>query len=97
MMEGQNYITVNELCVSHGVTTQFMIELHEFGLVEVIKKKDTHYISYEELPKVEKIIRLYSDLDINLEGIAVIRELLDRIDHMHEEIIFLKNKLRLYE
>jgi hypothetical protein len=97
MMEQFNYIAVKDFCFSHGITTQFIIELYEFGLIEVITKKDGDYILYEELPRVEKILRLHADLNINLEGIAVIRELLDRIEFMHEENISLRNKLRFYE
>lgn len=96
-MEKYNYIEVNEFCVSHGVSTQFMFELHEFGLIEIIQKKDIQYFSNKELPKAEKIIRLYSDLDINLEGIEVIHDLLERIERMQGEILALKNKLRVYE
>lgn len=97
MMEQFNYITVKDFCFSHGISTQFMFELHEFGLIEVITKGNVEYILYEELPNVEKILRLHADLNINLEGIAVIRELLDRIELMHEENISLRNKLRFYE
>lgn len=91
------YIEVNEFCASHGITSQFMLELHEYGLIEIIQKKDAHYLLYKELPKAEKIIRLYSDLDINLEGIEVIHDLLERIERMQHEIVSLKNKLRFYE
>jgi hypothetical protein len=97
MMEGHNYITVKEFCVSHGITSNFIFELHEFGLIEVIQQEDTHYLSYEELPKAEKILRLHSDLEINLEGIEVIHELLERIHRMQGEIISLRNRLRIYE
>ena len=97
MMEQFNYIAVKDFCFSHGISTQFMFELYEFGLIEVITKKDGDYILYEELPRVEKILRLHADLNINLEGIAVIRELLDRIELMQEENISLRNKLRFYE
>ncbi|MCP4977782.1 MAG: MerR family transcriptional regulator [Maribacter sp.] len=97
MMEQYNYIEVNEFCISHGITTQFMFELHEFGLIEIIQKKNIQYLSNKELPKAEKIIRLYSDLDINLEGIEVIHDLLERIERMQGEILALKNRLQAYE
>lgn len=96
-MEQYKYIAVEEFCFSHGVTTQFIIQLHDFGLIEVVTKEDMEYIQYEELPKVEKIVRLHSDLNINLEGIEVIQDLLDRIAHMQGQIITLKNKLQVYE
>ncbi|MDX1760458.1 MAG: chaperone modulator CbpM, partial [Arenibacter algicola] len=59
--------------------------------------EDTHYLPIQQLPKAEKILRLHSDLDINLEGIAVITRLLKRMEKMQNEITQLKNKLDLYK
>lgn len=96
-MEHYQYIEVQEFCHGHGVTLHFMHELHDFGLIEIVQRNNVHYFSHEELPKAEKIIRLYADLDINLEGIEVIHDLLERIELMQGEIKALKNKLRIYE
>lgn len=96
-MRQDNYIRITEFCNSHRITTQFIIQLHEFGLLDVVKKREIYYLSHEELSKAEKIVRLYQDLDINLEGIEVINQLLHRIESLQEEIISLKNRLRLYE
>jgi|TARA_R100001369_G_scaffold92209_1_gene136155 hypothetical protein len=73
------------------------MELYEYGLVDVVVKEDTHYLPIQQLPKAEKILRLHSDLDINLEGIAVITRLLKRMEKMQNEITQLKNKLDLYK
>jgi len=55
------------------------------------------FIDSGQLQQLEKYIRLYYELDINLEGIETITHLLRRIDLMQDEIIMLKNRLRLYE
>jgi hypothetical protein len=73
------------------------MELYEFGLVDVVVKENVHYLPIHQLPKAEKILRLHSDLDINLEGIAVITRLLNRMEKMQDEIIKLRNKLDLYQ
>ncbi|PIF00111.1 MAG: MerR family transcriptional regulator [Maribacter sp.] len=96
-MEQFNYIEVKEFCHGHGISTQFIVQLHDFGLIEIVKKKDAGYIAFDELPKIEKIVRLHNDLNINLEGIEVIHQLLDRIEHMRNEIISLRNKVDFYE
>jgi predicted enzyme involved in methoxymalonyl-ACP biosynthesis len=72
------------------------MELYEYGLVDVIVKEDIRYIPIQQLPKAEKMLRLHSDLNINLEGIAVITRLLNRMEKMQNEITQLKNKLDLY-
>ena len=49
------------------------------GLIEIITIKETGFIDTEQLPQVEKFVRFYYDLDINLEGIETISHLLKRI------------------
>ena len=92
----QEYILITDFCASHNIETHFIMELYEYGLVDVVVKEDTHYLPIQQLPKAEKILRLHSDLDINLEGIAVITRLLKRMEKMQNEITQLKNKLDLY-
>ncbi|MFK5973326.1 MAG: chaperone modulator CbpM [Flavobacteriaceae bacterium] len=96
-MDLNEFISVTEFCKSHGIQSTFVIELKEYGLVELVQRKNIMYIPLYELPKTEKILRLHSELDINLEGIEVITQLLNRIQQMQDEMIRLKNKLGLYE
>ncbi|MBU2906288.1 chaperone modulator CbpM [Arenibacter algicola] len=93
----QEYILITDFCTSHNIETHFVMELYEYGLVDVVVKENIHYLPIQQLPKAEKILRLHSDLDINLEGIAVITRLLNRMEKMQNEITQLKNKLDLYK
>ncbi|MCK0135157.1 chaperone modulator CbpM [Arenibacter sp. S6351L] len=93
----QEYILITDFCTSHNIETHFVMELYEYGLVDVVVKENIHYLPIQQLPKAEKILRLHSDLDINLEGIAVITRLLNRMGKMQNEITQLKNKLDLYK
>ncbi|SMG18162.1 chaperone modulator CbpM [Arenibacter troitsensis] len=92
----QEYILITDFCTSHNIETHFVMELYDYGLVDIVVKEDTHYLPVQQLPKAEKILRLHSDLDINLEGIAVITRLLNRMEKMQNEITQLNNKLDLY-
>lgn len=96
-MKQENYITITDFCNSHNVTSQFVMQLYDLGLLEVVHRQDLHYLPLKQLPRAEKIVRLYLDLDINLEGIEVITHLLERIQSMQTELISLQNKLRRYE
>ncbi len=58
----------------------------DLGVVEV----EEDMISAEELLRVKKIMRLKSDLGVNLTGAAIIVDLLDRIEEMQDEIKRLK-------
>lgn len=92
-----NLISASEFCHYHDIEFSFIRTLKEFGLVETIKLKQIDYIPEDQIGKLERMIRLHRELEINLEGIDTIDHLLDRIRHLQEEVILLKNKLRLYE
>jgi chaperone modulatory protein CbpM len=93
----ENLIPAKEFCEKYHVEVSFIGTLRESGLVEVVLVEQTEYIPLTQLEQLEKIVRLYYDLDINMEGIETIIHLLDRIDRMQEEINELRNRLRLYE
>lgn len=96
-MKPEDFITVNDFCTGHGISYDLVIELREYGLVEIVEWKNVQYIPMRQLPKTEKMLRLHSDLDINLEGVEVITQLLERIEDMQDEMRRLRNRLRLYE
>jgi hypothetical protein len=93
-----NYlITVDEFCANHNIEISFISSLQQNGLIEITTIKETGFIDPSQLLRLEKIVRLYYELDINLEGIETINYLLQRINSMQDEIIALRNRLRLYE
>ena len=96
-MEMQEYIPIQVFCQQHGVEITVMSSLSEFGLIEVTRIDQEEYLQLKQLAHAESIVRLYSELDINPEGIDVILNLLDRIKKMQSEILALKNRLNLYE
>ena len=89
-------IVLNEFCSSHQVEISFIQSLEEHGLIETVIVDQSVCIHGNELPKLERIVRLHRELNINPEGIDVINELLKRMDDMHHEIIDLKNRLDFY-
>ena len=52
----QEYILITDFCMSHNIETHFVMELYEYGLVDVVVKEDTHYLPIQQLPKAEKIL-----------------------------------------
>ena len=96
-MNKVNLIPANEFCASHNIEISFIESLQETGLIEITTIKETDYIQESQLYALEKIVRLYYELDINLEGIDTVIHLLQRMNDMQDEITLLKNRLRLYE
>jgi hypothetical protein len=96
-MQTGNLIAVNEFCVNHNIQISFITSLQQIGLIEITNIDEAGFIDAGQLQYLEKIVRFYFELDINLEGIETINHLLGRIQAMQNEIITLKNRLRLYE
>jgi hypothetical protein len=89
-------IVLNEFCASHHVEISFVQSLEEHGLIETVIVDQSICVYANELPKLERIIRLHQELNINPEGIDVINELLKKLEDMHHEITTLKNRLDFY-
>ena len=96
-MQTEYLITIEEFCVNHNIEISFIRTLQQTGLIEITTVKETGFIDVAQLQQLEKFIRLYYELDINLEGIETINHLLQRINNMQDEITALRNRLRLYE
>ena len=90
-------IAVNEFCVHHNIEISFINLLQQNGLIEISTIESKYFVEKEQLPQLEKFVRFYYDLDINLEGIETITYLLQRVENLQNEIIKLKNRLRFYD
>jgi chaperone modulatory protein CbpM len=96
-MKTDKLITIETLCAHYQINPGFVTALNEIGLIETIQIQDEQFIDTVHLVRIERIIRLHEDLEINLEGIEVIDRLLDRLDLMRKQIIILENKLQRFE
>jgi hypothetical protein len=95
-MQTQNLVSVNEFCVNHNIEISFISSLQQTGLIEITTIKEAEFIDANQLQQLEKIVRLYYEFDINLEGIETITHLLKQINSLQNEIKMLKNNLRFY-
>ena len=96
-MQNEDLVAANEFCSHYHIEYSFITSLQQFGLIDVTTIQETGFIPTSELQKLEKLIRLHYDLDINLEGIEAITFLLQKVENMQQEITALRNRLRLYE
>ncbi|MDA6071275.1 chaperone modulator CbpM [Flavobacterium sp. AC] len=96
-MNSKNLIQIKQFCLYHEIDNTFITDLHNYGLVQIIILEEDEYLQPEQLPAVEKMIRLHYDLKINLEGIDAIANLLNKIEVLQQNLTATQNKLRLYE
>lgn len=93
----KNLIAITTLCSFYKIEFSFIDELHNTGLIQVVIIEQDKFIHQNQISNLEKIIRLYHELNVNIEGIDVVFNLLDKEKELREELKILKNRLRLYE
>jgi chaperone modulatory protein CbpM len=96
-MKMEEMVLANEFCIHHNVEMSFIYSLDESGLIEITKVEEKIFVPISQLSHLEKLVRLYYQMDINLEGIETITYLLQRLDEMQQHIALLTNKLSIYE
>ena len=96
-MLNDELILAETFCTHYSVNFSFVQTLHQMGLVELTAVEQQPYIHYDQLQKLEQLLRLHVDLDINPEGVDVVNNLLDKMRTMQLEINLLKSRLQLYE
>lgn len=89
-------IILNEFCASHQIEISLVQSLEDYGLVKTVVVDQSLCVQASELPKLERIVRLHQELNINPEGLDVIDHLLARIDDLGREVTELKNRLNFY-
>ena len=96
-MQPKYLISIGEFCVNHNIDITFISSLQQTGLIEITTIENSGFIDAEQLQELEKYVRFYYELDINLEGIETINHLLKRVNALQNELTILKNRLGLYE
>ena len=93
----RNLIALKTLCSQYEIEFSFVHALHKTGLVEIVMVEEGHFIHQDQISNLERMIRLHQDLHVNIEGIDVVINLLEKQSELREELTVLKNRLRLYE
>ncbi|AUC85050.1 MerR family transcriptional regulator [Polaribacter sp. ALD11] len=90
-------IPTQTICTHYNIEISFVDTLNQMGLIQIEIIEQEQFIHQEQIGNLEKIIRLYNELHVNLEGIDVVLNLLNKEKELKNEVISLKNRLRLYE
>lgn len=96
-MENHKYIPLFLLCKQYTLEIEFVHQLHESDLIQIVTIEENNFLDHDQLGDFEKMIRIHRELHINIEGIDAVFNLLNKIETLKEELDQAKNKLRLYE
>ena len=93
----EHLISTQTLCSHYNIEISFVDALNKMGLIQIKIIEQNQYIHQDQIGDLEKIIRLHNELNVNLEGIDVVFNLLEKERDLRNELIALRNRLRLYE
>lgn len=96
-MKQESYISVKTFCQHHGVKESFVYSMYEFELLQIDDSKEEALLLTDELPILEKMVRLHKELDINPEGVQAVYHLLQQVEGLQEEVAALKRKLDRFD
>jgi chaperone modulatory protein CbpM len=96
-MNIENFIPLNQLSTHYQVEVSFFNNLNEMGLIEIQTIEQVEYIQEDKIQDIEKMVRMHHELDVNIEGIDVVFNLLQKIHDLQEELMNAKRQLRRYE
>lgn len=85
-------ISREELVKIYNVELKFIDELVDFGLLKSFTENEISYILYEELPAFERFANWHYDLEINLPGIDMVNNLLQKVRELQAENRRLANR-----
>jgi len=96
-MNQEELISTQILCSHYNIEISFVDALNQIGLIKIQYIEQNQFIHQDQISDLEKIIRLHHELNVNMEGIDVVFNLLQKERELRKELNALKNKLRLYE
>lgn len=89
---------LREVCEICGVHADYLVEMVEAGIVKPHGEQPKSWrFSAVAIMRSRKALRLQRDLDINLPGLAVTLDLLERVDTLQAELKSLRQRLEKME
>lgn len=96
-MKTHKRIFLQTISSHYQVELSFLNHLHDLGLIEIEFMEQSPCISENQINNLERMIRLHHELEVNPEGIDVVFNLLQKIEHLQRDLKAIQNRLRLYE
>lgn len=85
-------IIIEEYCENSRIESSFITLLANEGLIDIETIDDRAYIYESQLAELDRFANLYYDLSVNVEGIDIIHNLLQRIEDMEKELYVLRRR-----
>lgn len=91
------YITLEEFCTHHNIEVTLIQEFAEFGLVPLHVQENRQFLPDTAIKQLERMLRLFRDLEVNKEGIEIILNMRKEIKQLRREANHLRYRLQQLE
>src|SRR5690606_12401469 len=95
-MKPDKLILISDLCKHYELENSFFEQMEYYELLEIQILAEEKYLKKKHLKNLDKIIHLHRDLKINMQGIEVIFNLMDKIKKLENELNETRSELNLY-
>ena len=93
IIDEETELTLNDLCKACSSSAEWIIELVEEGALEPIGYQQTQWrFSGNNLQRARTAMRLQRDLGLNLAGIALALDLLEKIETLESRLCQFEQK-----
>lgn len=82
----ESLLTVEDLCRFADVSSEMVGHFFRSGLIDPLIEKPALQFDLNVIPRIRKIERLRRDLGINLAGVGIVLDLLERITELENEL-----------
>ena len=86
--------TIAQITEYYPIEISSLHHLNESGIIKILTIEETEYIHHDELPELERIIRIQQDLNISFEAMDIVINLLEKIKELQSENDALKIRLQ---
>ncbi len=91
IVETDPELSLEEICQACHITHDFLFELLEYGAIEPKGvSQESWRFEVQHLHRIQRVLHLQEDLEVNLSGAILACDLLEQIDEMQARIQFLE-------
>lgn len=84
------YYRIIDISKSTQIETAFIKDLHQNGLIKITLIESQDMVDEYQLPHIERYANWHYDLELNIQGIEIVQDLLEKIEKLQQEVRLLK-------
>lgn len=96
-METTKYISITSFCQYHGIESNLIFTFQDLGMVEIVEEQSEYFLEEEKLSQLERMVRIYKDLELSPNGVDVVIGLLEKVEKLQADNQELRRRLRKWE